>query len=67
MRYRCVVGFGKAYFIEEEEEKRRALGIITRHYSNSIALSQGIALNNLVVIKVYIENITGEFLNMNPE
>ena len=59
MRYRSVVGFGKASFIEEEDVKRRAIEIIMRHYSDSIVLPQGIGLNNLVLIKVDIESITG--------
>jgi nitroimidazol reductase NimA-like FMN-containing flavoprotein (pyridoxamine 5'-phosphate oxidase superfamily) len=37
MKYRSVIGFGQASFVEEVEEKRMALDIITSHYSEGNA------------------------------
>ena len=59
MRYRSAVCYGKVSFIEEEDGKRQALGIIMEHYSDSNVLPQGIKLNHLVLIKVDIESISG--------
>ena len=33
MKYYSVIGFGKAFFIDDIEEKRMALNIIMKHYS----------------------------------
>jgi uncharacterized protein len=64
MKYRSVIGFGQASFVDEVEEKRMALDIITCHYSEGDAQGayaypeQKIA--NTVIIKVNIENLTGK-------
>lgn len=64
MKYRSVVGFGRASFVSEVEEKRIALDIITRHYSEENAEGtfeypeQKIA--KTVIIKVKIESLTGK-------
>lgn len=62
MRYRSVIAFGKAYFIEENIEKRKALDIIMKHYangSNEIEFSEE-ALNKTSVIKVILTSIFGK-------
>ena len=33
MKYKSVIGYGKVRFVEQMEEKRRALEIIMRQYS----------------------------------
>jgi len=64
MKYRSVIGFGQASFVDEVEEKRMALNIITHHYSEGDA--QGAyayheqKLANTVIIKVKIESLTGK-------
>ena len=64
MKYRSVVGFGQASFVNEVEEKRIALDIITRHYSEENA--EGTfeypeqKLARTVIIKVKIESLTGK-------
>lgn len=64
MKYRSVIGFGRASFVKEIEEKRMALDTITRHYSggkteeNYVYSEQKIA--NTVIIKVAIESLTGK-------
>jgi nitroimidazol reductase NimA-like FMN-containing flavoprotein (pyridoxamine 5'-phosphate oxidase superfamily) len=36
MKYRSVIGFGKAFFIDAPEQKRKALDIIMSQYSEKI-------------------------------
>ena len=64
MKYRSVIGFGQASFVNGNEEKRMALDIITRHYSEGNA--EGTfeypeqKLARTVIIKVKIESLTGK-------
>ncbi|MFA4936465.1 MAG: pyridoxamine 5'-phosphate oxidase family protein [Candidatus Methanoperedens sp.] len=60
MKYYSVIGYGKAFFIEDFEEKIKALNIITEHYSGNSFEFQGNSIDNVTVIKVEIENITGK-------
>ena len=60
IKYRSVIGFGKASFIEDGDEKRRALDIIMNHYSNrSFEFPQAV-LYKTAVIKVEITYMTGK-------
>ena len=60
VRFRSVIGFGKARLVEDTEEKRRALDVILEHYSDrSYDYAEG-ALDKVAVIRVQIENITGK-------
>ena len=60
MKYRSVIGFGKASFIESPEEKTEALKIIMEHYSDEDFHFPLEALNKTAVIKVEIEHMTGK-------
>ncbi len=60
MKYHSVIGSGKAFFIEDPEEKTRALNIITKHYSSDAHEYQKNSVNNVTIIKVEIENINGK-------
>jgi uncharacterized protein len=64
MKYRSVIGFGRASFVNEVEEKRMALDIITRHYSEENKQGTYVypeqKLANTVIIKVTIESLTGK-------
>lgn len=60
VKYCSVIGHGKAFFIEEPEEKRKALDIIAGHYSTDAFEYQTNSVNNVTVIKVKIEEITGK-------
>ena len=60
MRYRSVIGFGKAMFLEDIEEKRKALDIIMSQYSNRIFQFDDAILKKTGVIKVEIESMTGK-------
>jgi hypothetical protein len=64
MKYRSLIGFGQASFVNEAEEKRMALDIITRHYSEGNAQGAYVypeqKLANTVIIKVKIESPDGK-------
>ena len=60
MRYQSVIGFGKAFLVEDIEEKRTALGIIMSHYSApSLSFPEDV-LRHIAVIRVEIESMTGK-------
>lgn len=64
MKYRSVIGFGQASFVNGVEEKRMSLDIITRHYSEGNAEGTYVypeqKLANTVIIKVKSESLTGK-------
>ncbi|GEM_PF-1171366 len=60
VRYYSVIGFGKAFFIEDIEEKAKALKIITEHYSGNSFEFQKNSIDKVIVIRVEIEGITGK-------
>ncbi len=60
MKYQSVVGSGKAFFIEDPEEKTRALSVIAERYSNDAHEYQKNSVDNVTIIKVEIESIAGK-------
>lgn len=60
MKYKSVVGFGKAVFVEDVELKRKGLDVIMRQYSGGSFEYSVDAVENIVVIKVEIESMTGK-------
>jgi uncharacterized protein len=60
MKYKSVIGFGKAVFIETAELKREALDVIMGHYSNGDFKYSEEAIKNIEVIKVEIESMIGK-------
>jgi hypothetical protein len=60
MRYKSVIGFGKALIIEDAESKRKGLDIIMQQYSNGVFEYPKEACSNTVVIKIEIESMTGK-------
>jgi hypothetical protein len=60
LKYRSVIGFGKAFILEDEGEKRQGLSIILRHYGSNDPEFQAGMIKKTVVVKVVIENITGK-------
>jgi nitroimidazol reductase NimA-like FMN-containing flavoprotein (pyridoxamine 5'-phosphate oxidase superfamily) len=63
MKYYSVIGSGKAHFLEDINEKKKALDIIMQKYSGNNAKSfeySKSALDKIVVIKVKITEITGK-------
>lgn len=65
MKYKSVIGFGKASFIDNFESKRRALDIIIQHYSGESFDYPEVKIKNTVVIKVKIEHMTGKYSEPN--
>jgi len=60
MRYKRVIGFGKAVFLDNIKEKRRALGIIMRQYSEGTFRFPDDSVRRTAVIRVAIESITSK-------
>ena len=60
MRYRSVIGFGKAVLLEDLDEKRKALNIIMSQYSDGTFQFDDAILKKTGVIKVEIESMTGK-------
>lgn len=60
VRYRSVIGFGKACLLEDAEEKRKALDVILGHYARGpFEYAEG-ALDKVAVIEVEVESLTGK-------
>lgn len=60
VKYNSVIGYGKAFFIDGIKEKTDALNIIAGHYSTDAFEYQINSVENLTVIRVEIENLTGK-------
>ncbi len=60
MRYRSVIGFGKAFLVDDTEEKRRAYNVIMNHYSSKLSAYSQDALDKTLIIKVVIDEMTGK-------
>ena len=60
MKYKSVIGFGKAVFIEDIESKRKALDVIMQQYSEGTFEYPEKAIKDIVVIKIEIESMTGK-------
>jgi hypothetical protein len=62
MKYRSVIGFGKAFLVQDAEEKRKALDIIVGHYSSGPCQYPypEEMISNIAVIKVEIDSVTGK-------
>ena len=61
IKYYSVIGFGKAFLVEDLEEKREALDIIMEHYSGKSSFEYPEeSVNNVIIIKVRIEGMTGK-------
>ena len=60
MKYRSVIGFGKASFVEDLEEKRKGLDAIMKHYSGRSFEYVESAIESTCIIKVAIESMTGK-------
>ncbi len=60
MRYRSVIGYGIAGFVEDLREKRAALGVIMRQYAEGTHEYSDEALRKTAVIKVEIRELSGK-------
>jgi uncharacterized protein len=60
VKFKSVIGFGKAFIIEDEELKRSALDVIMAHYGTGPFEYGTEKLKRTAVIKVEIESMTGK-------
>jgi nitroimidazol reductase NimA-like FMN-containing flavoprotein (pyridoxamine 5'-phosphate oxidase superfamily) len=61
-KYRSVIGFGKAFFIDDFEEKRRSLSLIFQKYSGTsheYDFSENV-VDIVVIVKIEIVCMTGK-------
>ena len=60
MKFRSVIGFGRATIIEDPEEKIKALDLIMAHYAQGPFEYREKGLKHALVIKVDVEEMTGK-------
>lgn len=61
MKYKSVIGFGHAYFIEGAGEKKKALDILMKKYTGRDSFSYADdTLDKVLIIGVRIEHISGK-------
>lgn len=60
MRYKSVIGSGRAYFIHSPDEKKRALDTIMRQYTEGSFTYPKEKVASALIIKVEIESMTGK-------
>lgn len=61
MRYKSVIGYGRAYFVEDDKEKKKGMEIIMGNYSDCALSYNFKMLDQVVVIKILIDSITGKW------
>ena len=54
------IGFGRACFIEDCEEKKKGLNCIMRHYSDETHQFSDEDIRNVCVIRIDIDSMTGK-------
>ena len=60
MKYKSVIGVGRASILENDEEKAQALKLIMQRYSEGEFNFSNSALDSVLVVRVNIESITGK-------
>ena len=60
MKYRSVIGFGKASFIDDDDSKRQAFDIIMNQYEDGSFIYEDALLKSAIIIKVDIHGMTGK-------
>ncbi len=60
MRYKSVIGFGRAFFVEDLDEKQRALDTIVEHYADGSFTYPEATVKSMAVIRVNIVSMTGK-------
>ncbi len=60
MKYRSVIGVGKAYILENDEEKSHGLKLIMRQYTKDSFSFPKPKLDSILVVRVDIRSITGK-------
>jgi nitroimidazol reductase NimA-like FMN-containing flavoprotein (pyridoxamine 5'-phosphate oxidase superfamily) len=61
MKFKSVIGYGKAYFVDDADSKAVALDIITQHYwGKPGSVYNESVLDRTAVIKIEIDGMTGK-------
>ncbi|MFC1836601.1 pyridoxamine 5'-phosphate oxidase family protein [Thermodesulfobacteriota bacterium] len=61
VKYKSVIGFGKAFLVEEDEEKEVALQVIMQHYSGKTGHElMDSAVDLAAIVRIDIESMTGK-------
>ncbi|HEX7533867.1 MAG TPA: pyridoxamine 5'-phosphate oxidase family protein [Syntrophales bacterium] len=60
IKYRSVIGFGTAEIVDDQEDKKKALGIIMAQYSDKEYIFPEDVVTKTTVIKVVIACVTGK-------
>lgn len=60
MRYQSVIGFGRAVFVENMDEKRNALQLIFKRYAGSDGMFPDSQVHATAVIRIDIDSMTGK-------
>ncbi|MDR7666496.1 pyridoxamine 5'-phosphate oxidase family protein [Methanosarcina sp. Z-7115] len=61
VRYRSVIGYGQAKFLEDYNEKVEGLAVLSEHYGKEGPFEfEEWKVNRLCVIKIEIESVTGK-------
>jgi nitroimidazol reductase NimA-like FMN-containing flavoprotein (pyridoxamine 5'-phosphate oxidase superfamily) len=59
-RYLSVIGFGRAFFLNTPDEKKKALNYLTEKYVSALFSYGAEALEKVAVISIEIEKLTGK-------
>ena len=60
VKYRSVIGVGRAYILESDEEKSHGLNLIMRQYTKGDFSFPKSELDKTLVVKVDIKSVTGK-------
>jgi uncharacterized protein len=60
MKYKSVIGFGRAVIVEDIAQKKKALDIIMAHYAEGTFEYADSEVDRLAIIKIEIESVTGK-------
>jgi hypothetical protein len=60
MRYQSVIGFGRAHFINDIEEKKTGLNCIMQHYGSVVHQFTDDDVRKVCVIRIDIDSLTGK-------
>jgi nitroimidazol reductase NimA-like FMN-containing flavoprotein (pyridoxamine 5'-phosphate oxidase superfamily) len=60
MRYRSVMGYGRAEILADPDGKRHGLNCIMHHYHGSTHEFSGQDLESVIVVRIVLESMTGK-------
>jgi len=60
MKYRSVIGVGRAHILEKDEEKLHGLRLIRRHYTEGDPSIPKSKLDSVLVVRIDITSLTGK-------